>query len=158
MESVASREQKEILRRQSIQRQITQLQAQLSDPSAPCPSGHDSHVEDSKRKHSNGTVLAPASPDRSKRPVLCRYEYDHSPRSERRKTAVPPEKQPRRAKSDRNLGESCATDRSTVPSAALQQPGPSNVISKLSTLSKRAPSPSEQCVPERTSSFADKAR
>ncbi|KAN0141784.1 hypothetical protein V8E53_000246 [Lactarius tabidus] len=140
MESVSSREQKEILRRQSIQRQITQLQAQLSDPSAPCPSGHDSHVEDSKRKHSNGTVLAPASPDRK-----------------RRKTAVPPEKQPRRAKSDRNLGESCAKDRSTVPSAALQQPGPSNVISKLSTLSKRAPSPSEQCVPERTSSFADKA-
>jgi hypothetical protein len=74
MESVASREQKEILRRQSLQRQIAQLQAQLSDPNAPCPSGHDSRVEDGKRKHSNGTVLAPASPDRSKRPVLCRYE------------------------------------------------------------------------------------
>ena len=158
MESVASREQKEILRRESIQRQITQLQARLSDPNAPCPSGHDSHLEDSRRKHSHGTVLAPASPDRSKRPVLCRYEYDDSPRLERRKTTVPPEKQPRGAKNHRNLGESCANDHFTVPSPALQQPGPSNVISKLSTLSKRAPSPSEQCVPERTSSFADKAR
>jgi hypothetical protein len=72
MESVASKEQQEILRRQTIQRQIAQLQAQLSDPNAPCPSGHDSHVENSKRTHSNATVLAPASPDRSKRPVLCR--------------------------------------------------------------------------------------
>ena len=82
-------------------------------------------------------------------------------RSERRKTttaAEAPEKQPRGAKNHRNLGESCTNNRSTVPSAALQQPGPSNVISKLSALSKRAPSPSEQCVPERTSSFADKAR
>ena len=155
MESVASREQKELLRREAIQRQISQLQAQLSDPNAPCPSEHNSHIEDSKRKHSNGTVLAPASPDRSKQPVLCRYEYDDSPRSERRKTAVPHKKS---AKNHRNLGESCANDRSTVPSPALQQPGPSNVISKLSTLSKRASSPSEQCVPERTSSFADKAR
>jgi hypothetical protein len=71
MESVASREQQEILRRQSIQRQIAQLQAQLSDPNAPCPSGHDSHAENGKRKQSDATVLAPASPN-SKRPVLRR--------------------------------------------------------------------------------------
>lgn len=81
---------------------------------------------------------------------------DDSQHPERRKitTAVPPKK-PR--KFVKNLGESYANDRSTVSSAALQQPGPSNVISKLSALSKRAPSPAEQCVPERTSSFADKA-
>ena len=74
MESVASKEQQEILRRQTIQRQIAQLQAQLSDPNAPpCPSGHDSHVENSKRTHSNATVLAPASPDRSKNGLsFCR--------------------------------------------------------------------------------------
>ena len=38
------------------------------------------------------------------------------------------------------------------------QPGPSNVLSKLSTLSKRVPSPAEPDAPIRTSSFADKAR
>ncbi|KAH9055885.1 hypothetical protein EDB83DRAFT_2391703 [Lactarius deliciosus] len=142
MESVASKEQKEILRQQSIQRQIAQLQAQLSDPNAPCPKGHDSHVENGKRKHSNATVLAPASPDSKKRKTA---------------TAVPPEKPRRRAKDHRDLGDSYANDRGTVSSVALQQPGPSNVISKLSALSKRAPSSAEQCVPERTSSFADKA-
>ncbi|KAH8980467.1 hypothetical protein EDB92DRAFT_1900536 [Lactarius akahatsu] len=142
MESVASREQKEILRQQSIQRQIAQLQAQLSDPNTPCPKGHDSHVENGKRKHSNATVLAPASPDSKKRKTA---------------TAVPPEKPRRRAKDHRDLGDSYANDRGTVSSVALQQPGPSNVISKLSALSKCTPSSAEQCVPERTSSFTDKA-
>ncbi|KAI9450818.1 hypothetical protein BJY52DRAFT_1300845 [Lactarius psammicola] len=142
MESVASREQKELLRQQSIQRQIARLQAQLSDPNAPCPLGHDSHVENGKRKHSNATVLAPASPDSKRRKTA---------------TAVPPKKPSRRAKDHRDLGESYANDRSTMSSAALQQPGPSNVISKLSALSKHAPSSAEQCVPERSSSFADKA-
>ena len=57
----------------------------------------------------------------------------------------------------RNLGESNVDDRDggdVLP----PQPGPSNVLSKLSALSKRAPSPIEPDAPVRTSSFADKAR
>ena len=55
----------------------------------------------------------------------------------------------------RNLRESNASDKGDdLP----PQPGPSNVLSKLSALSKRAPSPTEPDAPVRTSSFADKAR
>jgi hypothetical protein len=66
MESVASKEHKELLRQQAIQQQIAQLQAQLLDPSAPSytqPLGNDSIV---KRRQSNVTVLAPPSPEHSK--------------------------------------------------------------------------------------------
>lgn len=55
----------------------------------------------------------------------------------------------------RNLCESNASDRGAV---LPPQPGPSNVLSKLSALSKRVPSPAEPDAPIRTSSFADKAR
>jgi hypothetical protein len=55
----------------------------------------------------------------------------------------------------RNLCESNASGRGAV----LQpQPGPSNVLSRLSALSKRVPTPTEPEAPIRTSSFADKAR
>ncbi|KAI0287870.1 hypothetical protein BC826DRAFT_1108132 [Russula brevipes] len=59
----------------------------------------------------------------------------------------------------RNIGgESNASGRGTLPSAVPpQQPGPSNVLSKLSAISRRAPSPVEPDAPTRTSSFADKA-
>jgi hypothetical protein len=66
MESVASKEHKELLRQQAIQQQIAQLQAQLLDPSAPSytqPLENDSIV---KRRQSNVTVLAPPSPEHSK--------------------------------------------------------------------------------------------
>ena len=75
MESVASREQKELLRRQAIQQQIAQLQAQLLDPSAPSyahPPEHGHGIENVKRKQSNVTVLAPASPEHSKGLVIRR--------------------------------------------------------------------------------------
>ncbi|KAH9984300.1 hypothetical protein BJV77DRAFT_1072230 [Russula vinacea] len=104
MESAASREKSELQRQQAIQRQIAQLQAQLSDPnhaaSSSSASAHAPSLEEStKRKRPDTAILAPASP----------------------------------------------------------QHRPSNVLSKLSALSKRAPSPIEPDAPVRTSSFADKA-
>jgi hypothetical protein len=53
----------------------------------------------------------------------------------------------------RNLCESNPSDRGAV---LLPQPGPSNVLSKLSALAKRVPSPEPDAL-IRTSSFADKA-
>jgi hypothetical protein len=73
MESAASREKKELLRQQSIQRQIAQLQAQLLDPNAPtlAPSPvHASGLEDTKRKRQDVAILAPPSPQHSKGLVL----------------------------------------------------------------------------------------
>jgi hypothetical protein len=71
MESAASREKRELLRQQSIQRQIAQLQAQLLDPNAPSPSpAHASGLEDTKRKRPDVTILAPTSPQHSKGLVL----------------------------------------------------------------------------------------
>lgn len=57
-----------------------------------------------------------------------------------------------------HLGKSGASNRSIASSTALPCPGPSNVLSKLSTLSKRAPEVAEPDVSVRTSSFADKSR
>jgi hypothetical protein len=71
MESTASIEKKELLRQQSIQRQIAQLQAQLLDPNAPLPSpAHASGLEETKRRRPDVTVLAPSSPQHSNEPVL----------------------------------------------------------------------------------------
>lgn len=60
----------------------------------------------------------------------------------------------RRTDERRNLSECNASDRGAV---LPPQPGPSNVLSKLSALSKRVPPPAEPDAPIRTSSFADKA-
>ena len=70
MESAASREQKELARQQSIQRQIAQLQAQLLDPNAPSYADAPTHarsLEDTKRKRPEVAILAPASPEPSNR-------------------------------------------------------------------------------------------
>jgi hypothetical protein len=70
MDTAASRKQKELARQQSIQRQIAQLQAQLLDPNAPSYTHapmHASGLEDSKRKRPDVAILAPASPEHSKR-------------------------------------------------------------------------------------------
>jgi len=75
METAANREQKELLRRQSIQRQIAQLEAQLLDPSAPSSTHaptHASSLEDIKRKRPDVAILAPASPEPSNRLVPLR--------------------------------------------------------------------------------------
>ena len=56
------------------------------------------------------------------------------------------------------LRSSGVSNRSIALNIAPPHPGPSNVLSKLSTLSKRATSPVESEAPLRTSSFADKAR
>lgn len=141
MESAASREKKELLRQQSIQRQIAQLQAQLLDPNAPLPSPvHASGLEETKRRKPDVTVLAPSSPQHKKRKL----------------TPVVSPRRPEARVTDehRNLCESNASDRGAV---LPPQPGPSNVLSKLSSLSKRVPSPAEPDAPIRTSSFADKA-
>jgi len=58
----------------------------------------------------------------------------------------------------RNLANSNAGGRVVSPSLVPSQPGPSNVLTKLSALSKRVPSAAEPDAPMRTSSFADKAR
>ncbi len=72
MESAASREKKELLRQQSIQRQIAQLQAQLLDPNVPLPSppAHASSLEETKRRRPDVAVLVPTSPQHSNRLVL----------------------------------------------------------------------------------------
>jgi hypothetical protein len=71
MESAASKEKRELLRQQSIQRQIAQLQAQLLDPNAPLPSpAHASSLEETKRNRPDVTVLAPSSPQHSNGLVL----------------------------------------------------------------------------------------
>ena len=72
MESAASREKRELLRQQSIQRQIAQLQAQLLDPNAPLPSPstHASSLEETKRRRPDVTVLVPTSPQHSNGLVL----------------------------------------------------------------------------------------
>ncbi|KAI0248406.1 hypothetical protein BJV78DRAFT_1236417 [Lactifluus subvellereus] len=150
MESVASREQKEFLRRQAIQQQIAQLQAQLLEPNAPSYTRppdpeHGSGIENVKRKQSNATVLAPASPESKRRRVT------HS---------VLPNKPDRSTDKHRDgdyLGKSGASNRSIASSTTLPRPGPSNVLSKLSVLSKRVPEPAEPVASVRTSSFADKA-
>ena len=77
-----------------------------------------------------------------------------------KRRVTPPIVQPRKLEGrgtdgHRNLRESNAGDNDAV---LPLQPGPSNVLSKLSALSKRAPSPVEPDAPVRTSSFADKAR
>jgi hypothetical protein len=69
MESAASKEQKELLRRQAIQQQIAQLQTQLLDPNAQLPE-HACGPEKVKRKEQNATVLAPASPEQSKELII----------------------------------------------------------------------------------------
>jgi hypothetical protein len=75
MESAASREKKELLRQQSIQRQIAQLQAQLLDPNVPLPSpAHASSLEETKRRRSDVTVLVPTSPQHSNGLVLLDHE------------------------------------------------------------------------------------
>ena len=80
MESAASREKKELLRRQSIQRQIAQLQAQLLDPNAPSPSptlAHASSLEDTKRRQRpDVTILAPTSPQHSNGLVLLPPDHE----------------------------------------------------------------------------------
>jgi hypothetical protein len=74
MESAASREKRELQRQQAIQRQIAQLQAQLSDPtssSSAAASAHAPSLEESvKRKRPDKAILAPASPQHSKGLVL----------------------------------------------------------------------------------------
>ena len=71
MESAANREKRELQRQQAIQRQIAQLQAQLSDPnhaaSSSSASAHAPSLEEStKRKRPDTAILAPASPQHSK--------------------------------------------------------------------------------------------
>jgi hypothetical protein len=75
----------------------------------------------------------------------------------RRVTPVVPPCKPESRGTDEHWkhGESNASDRGAV---LPPQPGPSNVLSKLSVLSKRVASPAEPDAPIRTSSFADKAR
>jgi len=59
----------------------------------------------------------------------------------------------------RNTAESVACDGDTLPIAVIPpRPDPSNVLSKLSALSKRASSPVEPDAPVRSASFADKPR
>ncbi|KAI0298475.1 hypothetical protein B0F90DRAFT_1669056 [Multifurca ochricompacta] len=158
MESSTSRGQKELLRQQSIQRQIAQLQAQLSDPNASSytytipPPEHAYGREIAKRKQSNATVLAPSSPEHKKRKI---------------DPALLPHKPNKNAAANDylnrdNLGKYQGTNRTTTtiaPNAERPQPpaGPSNVLSKLSALSKRETSPVDPDAPVRTSSFADKA-
>ena len=76
MESAASREKRELLRQQSIQRQIAQLQAQLLDPNAPLPPPqvHASSLEETKRRRPDAAVLVPTSPQHSNGLVLTDHK------------------------------------------------------------------------------------
>ena len=78
---------------------------------------------------------------------------------EKRRVAplVPSYRPSRSAEKRRNSVDSDACDSGTLPSA-VPQPGPSNVFSKLSALSKRVSPQVEQDAPVRTTSFADKPR
>ncbi|KAI9508056.1 hypothetical protein F5148DRAFT_1199727 [Russula earlei] len=149
MESAAARQQTESLRRQSIHRQIAQLQAQLFDPGADAPPSyahapaHASRLEDAKRKRKEAGVLAPASPQH-KKPKLA-------------PVVVPAHGPIESTDEHRNASASMASGRGVQRSVVPLQPGPSNVLSKLSAISKRPPSPVELDAPLRTSSFADKA-
>jgi hypothetical protein len=67
---------------------------------------------------------------------------------------LPRKREGRGTNEHQSLHESNASDEGAV---LPPQPGPSNVLSKLSALTKRVPSPAEPDAPIRTSSFADKA-
>lgn len=166
METEANRKKDELLRRQSIQRQIAQLQAQLLEPNVPLPPpAHAPSLEETKRRRPDVTVLAPASPQHSNGLVLLLLPdhellMNNSWHLEKRKltpvvSVLPRKPEGKRTDEHRNLCESNASDGGAV---LPPQPGPSNVLSKLSALSKRVPSPAEPDAPMRSSSFADKAR
>jgi hypothetical protein len=163
MDSAPSRDQRELLRRQSIQRQITQLQAQLFDPD-PHPSEHVSSLEDTKRKRQAVAVLAPASPEHSKNawllPIMNATSHGHHLEKRRVTPVVLPHKAGGSGTTDehRNFAKYNAADCVVSSSVIPSQPGPSNVLSNLSALSKRVSSYVELDAPVRTSSFADKAR
>ncbi|KAI0270522.1 hypothetical protein BC834DRAFT_922494 [Gloeopeniophorella convolvens] len=146
MESSASRQQQELQRQEVIRRQIAQLQAQLADPNAASYLSEDaSGLDETKRKRLNANVLAPASPERKKRRI--------SP-------TAPPQsanEAHNRHKGRAQPSQYDAGIHSETSGTVSQQQGPSNVLSRLSALSKRAPSPTAPDVSMRTSSFADKA-